>query len=271
MQLNKVISVCAKRDIYVWQIASRNIIKKIKSEKYIVIVPESEIDIFRAVSPGEYDVISENKYTEKFYAGLLMRAESSSSSVGWYMQQFLKLSALAEIDNEQIALIWDADTVPLKEIQFEKNGKILFYKGNENHKPYFETIKKLLNLDKRNNYSFVAQCIPCKGRWIKALLNEIEEKGIAWESAIINSIDFTKTSCFSEYETLGTYIEYHFNQEIEITNNKWMRYGTGLIGSVANLKYFSCTLSTRYDFISFEKWDQPYSHLKFLFKYFKLR
>lgn len=270
MRFDKVISVCEKKDIEVWKVASEQLIKRIKSKKYIVIVPRSEIGLFRSASPSEYEVVDEKEYTTNFLHRLEIHEKISKSTIGWYIQQFIKLSALSEIDEEEIALIWDADTVPLKNIEFEEDGKIVFYKGNEYHKPYFETIKKILNLEKKNNYSYIAQCMPCKGRWIKSLIEAIEESGSEWQEVIINSIDFGQASSFSEYETLGAFIEHHFIDEIEITDQTWHRYGNGLIGSPFNLRYFSKILSKKYDFISFEKWDKPYSyykkHLKIILK-----
>lgn len=262
MVFDKVISVCASKDIEVWRIASAQIIEKIKGKKYIVIVPSSEINLFISASPSEYEVVDERKYTSKFLPALKVYEGISKSSIGWYMQQFLKLSALGEIGEDEIALIWDADTVPLKEIEFEKNGRIIFYKGAEYHKPYFDTIKNLLNYEKRNKYSYIAQCIPCKGLWIKSFIEAIEKNETQWEKQIINSIDFSQASGFSEYETLGTYIEHNFFEQIEITNRRWHRYGNGIIGAPANLRYFSKLLSKRYDFVSFEAWDKPYSFYK---------
>lgn len=266
MIFDKVISTCSSKDLEVWRVSSPKIIEKIKSKKYIVIVPQSEISLFQSASPSQYEVVDENKYTKNFLYRLESNEKISKSSISWYIQQFLKLSALSEIDEDEIALIWDADTVPLKEIEFEKNGRIIFYKGHEYHKPYFETIKKLLNCGKQNNYSYIAQCIPCKGRWIKSLIEKFEKNGAQWEQAIINSIDFSQKSSFSEYETLGTFIENNFFDEIQITDQRWQRYGNGIIGAPSNLRYFSKILSTRYDFVSFEAWDNPYSYYK---KYFK--
>lgn len=268
MRFDKVISVCASKDIEVWRVSSTQIIEKIKSKKYIVIVPSNEINLFRSASPCEYEVVDENKYTTKFLPSLKIHEGISKSSIGWYIQQILKLSALREIGEDEIALIWDADTVPLKEIEFEKNGKIIFYKGSEYHKPYFDTIKKLLNYEKENNYSYIAQCMPCKGWWIKSFIEAIEKNGTKWEQAIINSIDFSQASSFSEYETLGTYIEHNFIFQIEITRQRWQRYGNGIIGAPENLRYFSKILSKRYDFVSFEAWDKPYSFYKKALKIF---
>ena len=84
------------------------------------------------------------------------------------------------------------------------------------------------------------------------MINLIESNGTNWDQSIINSIDFREESGFSEFETLGTFIEANFINEIQISNQKWTRYGNSLIGSISNLKFFSKLLS----------FDMPSSLLK---------
>jgi hypothetical protein len=194
---------------------------------------------------------------------LLDKYVKSNIKVGWYIQQFLKFSALEEISDDKFALIWEADTIPLKKLTFEKNNKTVFYKGNEFHKPYFDHISTLLGFKKNNNFSYIAQCMPVKGKWFKELIKSIENKNHKnWQDAIIETINFKENSAFSEYETIGTFVEKKFSNEIEISDNNWQRYGKSIIGSVNNFKYFDKILALKYDFISFEKWD------KFSFKSF---
>ena len=262
MKFDDVISVCASKDIETWKISSKHIIKFINSLSYTVIVPDDQINLFRSASPSQYNVVGENKYTKVLLPILIQHVGSNYRRINWYIQQFLKLYALNDIGENNIALIWDADTVPLRQIKFEDHGKIVFYKGDEYHAPYFNTINNLLNLEKRNNHSYIAQCFPCKGKWIKEMINLIESNGTNWDQSIINSIDFREESGFSEFETLGTFIEANFINEIQISNQKWTRYGNSLIGSISNLKFFSKLLSVRYVFISFENWDKPFSSYK---------
>ena len=263
MKFENIISPCHEKHLSVWKKASKNIIKHIDSENYTVIVPEKDLIIFKKNSPSEYKVVSEEKYKPAFISNLISKSYKSKTNINWYLQQFLKLSALEEISNDKFGLIWEADTVPLKKLTFEKKNKIIFYKSTEFHKPYFENIETLLKIKKNNNHSFIAQCMPVKGSWFKDLIKFIEEKNKKkWQDAIIESIKFEQTTAFADYEMIGTYIKENYSDEINIVNNKWYRNGNSLIGSIDNLKYFSKLLSLRYDFISFEEWD------KFQFKLF---
>jgi len=263
MKFENVISPCHYRDIGVWKQASKNIIKFIDSENYTVICPKKDLSLFKINSPSEYKILSEEVYTPKFMNNLLDKSLKSKTKVSWYVQQFLKLSALEEISDDKFGLIWEADTVPLKKLTFEKNNKIAFYKSNEFHKPYFDHISTLLGLKKNNNLSYIAQGMPVKGIWFKELIKSIEyinKKN--WQDAIIETINFEEHNAFSEYELIGTFVEKNFPNEIEILDNNWSRYGVSVIGNVNNLKYFNKILALKYDYISFENWD------KFNFKKF---
>ena len=257
MKFENVITPCHSKDIKVWKVASKNIIKFIDSEKYTVIVPKKDLSLFKKNSPAEYKILSEEFYTPKFINNLLDKTEKSKTKVSWYIQQFLKFSALEEISDDKFGLIWDADTIPLKKLTFEKNNKIAFYKGYEFHKPYFDHINNLLGLKKNNNFSYIAQCMPVKGKWFKELIKLIEIKNHKnWQNAIIETINFEELSAFGDYEVIGTFVEKNFSNEIEILDNNWQRYGKSMIGSVNKLKYFDKLLALRYDFISFEHWDK---------------
>ena len=257
MKFYNIINVCQSTDIEAWNVASKNIVKFIDSENYTVIVPKNDLNLFKKNSPLEYKVLSEEVYTPKFINNLLDKHVKSKTKVGWYIQQFLKFSALEEISDDKFALIWEADTIPLKKLTFEKNNKTAFYKGNEFHKPYFDHISTLLGLKKNNNFSYIAQCMPVKGKWFKELIKSIENKNHKnWQDAIIETINFEEHNAFSDYEIIGTFVEKNFSNEIEILDNNWQRYGKSIIGSANNLKYFDKILALKYDFISLEKWDK---------------
>jgi hypothetical protein len=256
MKFENVISPCHGEQISVWKKASKNIIKFIDSENYTVICPQKDLSLFKKNSPLEYKVLSEEVYTSNFINNLSDKSLKSKTKIGWYIQQFLKFNALEEISDDKFALIWEADTIPLKKLTFEKNNKTAFYKGNEFHKPYFDHISTLLGLKKNNNFSYIAQCMPVKGKWFKELIKSIENKNHKnWQDAIIETINFEEHNAFADYEMIGTFVEKNFSNEIEILDNNWQRYGKSIIGSVNNLKYFDKILALKYDFISFEKWD----------------
>ena len=260
MMFDNVISVCARSDLDTWVIASPRIVKFICSAKYTVIVPQEDLQLFRIASSSRYEVLSESLFTDDFLEELIKKVGISNSRLGWYLQQFLKLSALEMLSCGEAALIWDADTVPLKKLTFESGNDIGFYYGSEYHQPYFNAIQGFLGMAKVGNFSFISQCMPCRQKWAQSFFSTIEIRcGRTWQNAIIDCIDFSISAGFSEYESLGTFVMKEFPDEVKMLNRKWQRHGNGIIGSVNNLRYVSNLLALKYDFIAFEKWDPPFS------------
>jgi hypothetical protein len=260
MKIAKTISVCCKKDLSSWRIASRYIAENIESENYVVIVPDNEVRLFRENSPPDYQVVAESKYAEHYKDYLFRKIpEDKKGRFGWYLQQFIKLSALSDANADELYLIWDADTVPLKKLEFTNGEKILHYTAQEHHQPYFDLINSLLALPRQAPYSFIAQCFAIKGNWSDAFFRFIEEAHRKqWAEAIIDCINFAEGSGFSEYETLGTFIAHKYGSEICPLPNDWCRYGNTLIGGPENISSADAQLKLRsYDFISFENWDNP--------------
>jgi FkbM family methyltransferase len=265
--IKKIYCICARKDIEVWKYTSRSLLQNIESEEYILIVPEEDILIFKDCTPNNFNIQSEINYIGRIKKYL---NKLTLENTNWYIQQFIKLQALYENRNnkkEDIILLWDADTIPLKRLFFEKNNKLVFYKGSENHSPYFFTIRKLLGLEKKVNFSFIAQCMPIRSGWIEEFFNFIEKKhNKNWFNAVFSSINFSEKNSLSEYEILGTFIYENYLNDITVIDNRWQRFGKSLIGNVKNInKWHYYFLLKRFDYISFESWDVEYGYIKKLY------
>lgn len=259
-----IVSVCEASDIDIWKFVSYEVPKLFQAESYRVIVPDHQVKLFKDVSNPIYDVVPESHYSGEW----IHHFESRIGSIwperrGWYLQQLLKLSSLSQLAPGELGLIWDADTLPLKKIEFlGGNGSVHYLKGEEFHSPYFNSIYKLTKLEKQVDYSFIAQCFPIYSDWFEAFRAEVEElHSCAWEIAVIDSIDGNEISGFSEYETLGTFISNKFPDQIGTINSKWVRYGNRLLGNRKFRNYFlknfwiTRIIFFRYSSITFEKWD----------------
>lgn len=274
--INKLISVCCLKDIEAWEITSRFIVQNILAEEYQVIVPDHEVSEFAKRSPQQFQIIGESRYTEQCRDELLkLLPENKKSQFNWYLQQFIKLMAVKDNDPEAIVLIWDADTAPIKKLEFiSADRKLIYYKSTENHAPYFETILKLTGLAKIVSFSFIAQCFPIKVCWLNEFCTDLEKKfQLPWVNALLSQINFDAPNSFSEYETLGTYISHRHANEIIYTDKPWWRFGNTLLNHVAFLSPKKAReLSAQYDFISFEKWERakPYFFKVSLPYFFKI-
>lgn len=268
MNFKKVISVCSKKDLHVWKFASREILKSIESDTYEVIVPDAEVELFSKISPNQYIVTPESIYAGGLRNLILKKMPSSNiSKLGWYLQQFIKINASRANNEDDYILIWDADTVPVRKLSFfNKSSKLIYYKGDENHEPYFDFIKKILGLEKLVNFSFIAQCFPLKVEWLNSFCNHISSDAESWESRMLSEINFSEKSGFSEYETMGTYFYHVYQSEMIFSSRLWLRLGNSEIGSVDNFeKKWAKKLLQKYDFVSFEVWDRVSRKDKFKF------
>lgn len=261
-QIDTVFSVCASRDIDVWAIASRYIRRYIDARSYVVIVPDREVDLFKARTGDSFQVLPESECVGIYDQQLREIAKlAGKERFGWYLQQVIKISFLSNAGDDEVFLIWDADTVPLRSLDFvAEDGALRYYRSEEFHRPYFTSINRLLGLEKKVDYSFIAQCFAIRGRWAKEFFAYIEDRsGCHWVDALVSSVDFREACGFSEYETLGTFLSHFHASEIRIAPGKWERNGRSLTGEA---RYLGWPVFRRYlksvDFVSYERWDMPF-------------
>lgn len=266
-QLDKVISVCCATDAGIWEVAAPQIIRYIPAERYEVIVPDSDIELFRRISPREYVVLPETLLVTNVKQEIYDRLPARNKDrCGWYLQQFIKLRAIENLGAGRTALIWDADTVPLRPLRFidvsiaDGVTILRYYFSKKRHGPYFEAIRRITGLSYEGDQSFIAQCIPVKGEWAESLfdhISKVNEK--PWMESIMENIDFNEASGFSEYETMGTFFSTKFPSEFQPAEGQWLRFGNQHIGTYKNLNDpRSRRVLEEYAFASFEKWEKSW-------------
>ena len=260
------ISVCCLKDIDAWEVVARHLPRRVHAERHHLIVPDDEVRAFEARTPSSFDVIGESRYVSDVTDVIASRMPSGRTSrVGWYLQQIVKLRALAELHDDEVAVIWDADTVPLKRLTFiDECHRLVHWKGTENCAPYFECIDRLLGMEKAVEYSFIAQCLAIRGRWMRDFIDLVEKRhGRPWLEAILESIDFSQQCGFSEYETLGTFLSREHSDEIIATERPWLRQGRWRIGEAANVDQpWAWPFLWGFDFVAFEGWQEAFGALK---------
>jgi len=257
LEANLVVSVAELGCIESWKLTGPQLIALVPASEYWLIVPDNQLQEFRDNSPVEYKVFPESVFTRDFSEKLSQCVgKALPSRKGWYLQQLIKLEALKRASHLDRIVIWDADTIPLREISFfDSQGNCRYYLGSEYHLPYFENIDRLLGLDKAHPSSFIAQNFPMTGDQVQAFFSYIEKrhKSMWWE-AVIDSIDFDEFSGFSEYETLGTFVSSFDKRPLIMQPGIWSRDGeqrwvSKQIGSQKAPK-------AKYDFVAVEEWTQ---------------
>lgn len=257
--IDEVISVCSAKDIDVWTVAAKKIVQFIAAKHYTVIVPDAQVQMFAAVTEAPYQVKPESQFVGDLKVKITQTlTPENQDRVGWYLQQFVKISAVLTHDDRDVVLIWDADTVPLKRLEFiNSNGQFIYYKGDEYRKSYFDFIERALGLKRTQNFSFIAQSLILKVSWARELTNSLAQSGqLPWIDSVLSFLDKAEPAGFAEFETLGSWIWSHHLDDIMITDKVWYRNGLSLVGNpVALSKWIWIGLAKYYDFISFEAWD----------------
>lgn len=180
--------------------------------------------------------------------------------LGWYIQQFIKMTYSLRCKDE-FYLLWDSDTVPLKKVKlFNEKGKPIFHTKTEFHKPYFDTIERLIpGLKKQIKGSFIAEHMLIKTDYMQSLIKDIESnnnvKGDTFEEKILNAVEI-KELCkngFSEFETYGTYVQHAYPDAYCYENWTSLRYGGFFFSGIGLRNTDVNWLCKNYDAISFEK------------------
>tara|TARA_A100001037_G_scaffold287811_1_gene297749 strand:- start:1535 stop:2263 length:729 start_codon:yes stop_codon:yes gene_type:complete len=146
--------------------------------------------------------------------------------VGWYLQQLIKLYAWKVIPGlSDPYVVIDADTYFLKATNFEEDGRLLFTRAPEYHKPYFEHMQRLLpGLHRVQDCSGVAHHMPLSHEILEDLFNRVESThGVAFWEAFLNCVDSAhrEGSGASEYETVFNFTQMHHPHRFQLRELDW--------------------------------------------------
>ena len=194
---------------------------------------------------------------------------------GWYFQQFLKMGfALSEYATDYY-LSWDADTVPLSQIIFFHGDNILYNPKREYNPAYFDTLKRLLGIEKLCKNSFISEHMMFSTEVMKEVIGRImlsDVEGNTWFEKIINATDFNQSGrfeMFSEFETYGNYCENFYKNLYQPRYLNSFREAGFINGRFLNENRLR-SMSFDLDTASFELHHSPPFPQKILFKVYLL-
>lgn len=222
--------------------------KDIRNNNRLTILDEDEI----------LEGLSYNKI-----ASIISSQGRKHTNVGWYFQQFLKMAfSLSKYCETPYYLSWDADTIPVKKIPlFSSDGHPFFSIKTEYHKPYFVAIRKLLNIEKCNKGSYIAEHMLFNKEIMNEIISMIEKSevvGESWFEKILNSIvpELVSTHAFSEFETYGTYCKTYYPDLYVERHLSSFRRGGLIQGRFVSDKIIE-SLASDVSVVSFEIYDRP--------------
>ena len=218
--------VSLSRDIPIIKQNYESLKKFYKNIEINVICPKSDLDIFKKhLNFNEFfffdeeEIISFKEFNNIFEQIMVHSSfkDKMKDRLQWYYQQLLKITFVVNFikQKKEDIIIWDADTIITKKINFFDNDNSLKY-GTlfEYHKPYFSTIKSIFGYLPKYFISSLTQFICITKNecgFLLKLLNiyEVKNNDLAMilSNIILKNIrenhKFYSSSLFSEYELIG--------------------------------------------------------------------
>ena len=255
---NETVLVVAGRDILNINLAVGFILKNI-NPSIISIITNDVGEVKKSISSDFYsnvNIIHEQDILpkishDKMHAIKLM---GFPGRYFWYYQQFLKM-LYSQYTTSDEYLIWDADTIPLRELDFNNGNVVYFTKGFESlHKDYHSNFSHLTGLEPCIDFSLIAQHMLINSHLMRNLIELIENRaGKSFQDAVLDNLFGSSLSLFSEYETYGNYF-ISSGLKYEVIQRNWFRFGTSLLGFSPTANKLE-ELGKYYDYIALEKTD----------------
>jgi len=253
----QVVSACIARDLPVYRVTFQSLRRFLPDAEIHVITRKQDFPRFREACGSELHLWDEATLLPGMTLGQLRELPLPffPKGAGWYFQQFLKYAFVDVSNQDDYYLIWDADTVLLRPLEFfDEDGKPIYTSAVEHHLPYFETFKNLFGVEAVREFSFISQHQVISKKILKEMLHEIEARNPDqpnWAWAIMKNLAGEGSNLFSEYETYGHYLKLRYPGDYSIRKRKWTRHGERGAGYPPKPNRLPA-LAESYDFAAFE-------------------
>jgi hypothetical protein len=258
----QIVSTCLLRDLNVYKTTFKSLRKHIPGAELHVITRRQDFPRFSEACGADLQLWDESTLLATMTMEELKQVPLPffPRGAGWYFQQFLKLAFVDVSNDDDYFLIWDADTVLLKALDFFSPDGLPYYtRASENHHPYFETFEKLFGVPANREYSFISQHQLIKKSVLRMMIAEIEERFPdckSWYWAVMGQLKGEGSNLFSEYETYGHYLKIKQPDSFLTRDIAWTRHGGGLLGYGPDNRRLK-KLSRDYTFAAFESTASP--------------
>ena len=248
-------------DLHLVEMNYKRVMKYVDAEKIIVITNTANLEQVTGLGP-EVSFIDENS----MYEGLSFSATKEEmikggldpKLTGHCFQQLLKM-AYCYVNQDDGYLVWDADTIPARHVPFynEETSKYIFYMKSEYVKTYFDHLKKLLQIDKQIEKSFISEHMYFRNDVMREI-NELiqannEVPGEKWWQKVVRAMNCGNG--MSEYEIYGNYVLSKYPDMYELRDALSLRFGRNVLGSNPTEEQIEW-MSEEYEAISIENFDK---------------
>jgi len=195
-----------------------------------LIVPRRDLQLFAVLGDELVNVIPESAVLPDWPLSAVADRLSLPFRAGWYLQQFLKLT-YGEHAGLSTYVIWDADTVMLRDMKFTDNGTARLNLSKEHHEPYFSTYRKVTGRDTVLKKSAISQYLVVETEIVRQLARVICEQTRCddWIEGVLRSLPGNDASEFSEYETYANFLAREWPDRVSYADGAWFRYGSEIL------------------------------------------
>jgi hypothetical protein len=197
----------------------------------------------RVAPDNEFSVLTKSALTA-------LLAPEKREVAGWYYQQFLKYSIVAQSKFDKV-LILDADTVVLRNIN---TGPCEFFTSKERHRPYFEHFESLFDARPPLKSSAITNFMWFKPQALCEMLSEIENRHhkLWWQAIIDIANPIAHRGAFSEYETYANWCALRKALYKEVPIHIFRRGDLLCKGESGYQLVVNKLLNSRFDSVAFE-------------------
>ena len=257
-----VVTACRTADLGVLRVTLDSLRRFVPVRRFYVYAARQNFSRFRRALGPDVNLIEQDEAIRDMTLALLkkLRLPGFPQGAGWYFQQLLKYSFCRLEPEDDYYLIWDADTVPLRPMEFfDAEGRMLFTIADEEHASYFDSYRALLGEEPRREFSFIAQHMIVQKSILREMLHRIEARfpgDESWAWKIMRNLPGGDTNLFSEYEMLGHFVKNHYPARFAFRQLPWLREGSRRVSGLPDAEDLA-TLANEYHFAAFEAGQRP--------------
>ncbi len=257
-----IVTACRAADLPILRLTVAALRRHVPVRQVLVITARGNFEKFGRVLGSEVELIDEDTFIPGMTISELRALPLAGFPLGagWYFQQLLKFNYCFSRPEDDYYLIWDADTIPLQDLQFfDERGRMLFTIGEEEHVPYFETYRNLLGEDPHREFSFITQHIVVQKSLLREMLARIDSRlpgSESWAWKIMRNLKGEGTNLFSEYEMFGHYAKNHAPDRAAYRHLPWLRDGSRVTNGTPSGRELE-RLGKDHAFAAFESSQMP--------------
>jgi hypothetical protein len=224
----EVIYVATSKDFDVLSISIRRLLRLYKPSeipRIRIIVPGQDVESCKELIDNlrnlriEYnlEIVNENECLDAEVFDLIK--QKIPHRFGWVLQQFLKLQAALESQQNNV-LILDADTILLRKRNFvDQKGLQLLFPTDEYNQDYYQNLIQLFGLQTTSHYSFVSHHLLIQQKVLREIIQESKCTTInEFAGKIFAESDLTSNSPFSiDYELYSQYLLLNFRDNVQLS------------------------------------------------------